>query len=130
MIRIVLAEDAVVFRLGLRQLLEADGRFAVVGEAGDGADAVAQSLALQPDLVLMDLRLPALDGIAAARQICAGLPATRVVILTEADSAALRAQARAAGCAAYYLTSDDIATLPDRLAALDGGTHALLAAIK
>jgi two-component system, NarL family, response regulator LiaR len=116
MIRTVLAEDAAVFRMGMRQLLEADGRFAVVGEAEDGADAVEQAVALRPDLVVMDVRMPRLDGISAARLIRDQLAATRVVILTETDSAALRAKAKAAGCAAYYLKSEDIFALPDRLA--------------
>jgi two-component system, NarL family, response regulator LiaR len=116
MIRIVLAEDAAVFRMGLRQMLEADGRFDVVGEAGDGMEAVAQAMQLCPDVVVMDLRMPRMDGIAAARIIHDGLPAIRVVILTEADSVAVRARAMAAGCAGYCLKSDDLATLPDALA--------------
>ena len=116
MIRTLLAEDAPAFRVGLRQLLEADGRFAVVGEAEDGLEAISQAVLLQPDLVVMDVRMPRLDGVSAAHEVHRRAPDATVVILTELDSAALRAGARAAGCAAYILKSEDLRILPDRLA--------------
>ncbi len=101
--------------MGLRRLLEADGRFIIVGEAEDGLEAVALATRLMPDVVVMDLRMPGLDGISAAREIRDGVPGAAVVILTEWDSPAARAGARAAGCAGYVLKSDDILVLPDRL---------------
>ncbi len=115
MIRTLIAEDAEVFRTGLRQLLEADGRFVVAGEAEDGLEAVAMATRLTPDLVVMDIRMPGLDGISAARQIRDVVPGAAVVILTEWDSAATRAGARAAGCVDYLLKSEDVVALPDRL---------------
>ncbi len=115
MIRTLLVDDAAVFRTGLRRLLEADGRFIVVGEAEDGVEAVAMATRLTPDLVVMDIRMPGLDGISAAREIRDGVPGAAVVILTECDSPAARADARAAGCAGYVLKRDDISVLPDRL---------------
>ncbi len=118
MIRTLLAENAEVFRAGLRQLLEADGRFVIAGEAEDGLEAVAMATRLTPDLVVMDVRMPGLDGISAAREIHDGVPGAAVVILTELDSRAARAGARAAGCAGYVLKADDISALPDRLSSL------------
>ncbi len=115
MIRTLLAEDAEVFRTGLRQLLEADGRFMIAGEAEDGLQAVAMAARLAPDLVGMDIRMPGLDGISAAREIREGVPGAAVVILTEWDSPAARDSARAAGCAGYVLKCEDVVALPDRL---------------
>lgn len=81
-IRVLLAEDQTLMRDGLRTILELEEGFEVVGEAADGREAVARALALRPDVVLMDVQLPGLDGVAATARIAAALPATRVVILT------------------------------------------------
>jgi DNA-binding NarL/FixJ family response regulator len=81
-IRIVLADDHPVLRTGLRTLLEQEPDMTVVGEAGDGREAVALAQRLRPDVVIMDISMPALDGLEATRQIrAAGLP-TGVLILT------------------------------------------------
>lgn len=79
--RIVIADDHALFRDGLKSLLDARG-FEVVGEAADGEEAVALARRLQPDIVLMDLTMPRLDGLAATRLISAELPAVKVVVLT------------------------------------------------
>lgn len=81
-IRILLAEDQTLMRHGLRTILELEEGFEVVGEAADGEAAVAKALALRPDVVLMDVQMPGLDGVAATERIATALPATRVVILT------------------------------------------------
>ena len=79
---VLLADDHAIVRKGVRALLATERDIRVVGEASDGAEAVAQAEALRPDVTLMDLVMPGLDGIEATRQIAARLPATRVLVLT------------------------------------------------
>jgi DNA-binding NarL/FixJ family response regulator len=97
-IRVLLVDDQSLLRLGFRMVLEAQPDIEVVGEAGDGAQAVAMTRSLQPDVVLMDVRMPVLDGIEATRQIVASGSAARILVLTtfnldEYVYAALRAGA-------------------------------------
>ena len=82
MTRVLIADDQALVRVGLRKILEAEADVTVVGEAGDGEDAVAAAHRLRPDVVLMDIRMPVLDGIEATRRIVGDHPATRVLILT------------------------------------------------
>jgi DNA-binding NarL/FixJ family response regulator len=82
MTSVLIADDQALVRVGLRKILEAEPETTVVGEAGDGEDAVAQARRLRPDLVLMDIRMPVLDGIEATRRIVQAQPAIRVLILT------------------------------------------------
>jgi DNA-binding NarL/FixJ family response regulator len=84
-IRLVLVDDQELARTGLRLLLGAQEDLEVVGEAGDGAGAVRQARALRPDVVLMDIRMPGMDGIEATRRIVAAEDPPRVVILTTFD---------------------------------------------
>jgi DNA-binding NarL/FixJ family response regulator len=85
MIRVLLADDQSLVRTGFTMILDAQPGIEVVGEAGDGAAAVTMARALHPDVVLMDVRMPGTDGIAATAQITAERPATRVLILTTFD---------------------------------------------
>jgi DNA-binding NarL/FixJ family response regulator len=97
-IRVLLVDDQSLLRLGFRMVLEAQPDIEVIGEAGDGAQAVAMTRSLHPDVVLMDVRMPVLDGIQATRQIVAAGSAARILVLTtfnldEYVFAALRAGA-------------------------------------
>ncbi|WP_374010756.1 response regulator [Leifsonia sp. LS-T14] len=84
-IRILLVDDQQLVRLGFRMVLEAEPGLAVVGEAADGAEAVRLAAELRPDVVLMDVRMPVLDGIEATRRIVATDPAARIIVLTTFD---------------------------------------------
>ena len=81
-IRLLLADDHTLFRKGLASLLEKENCFEVIGEAENGAEAIRKAQADRPDLVLMDIHMPGVNGLEATRQITNALPATRVVILT------------------------------------------------
>jgi len=85
MIRVLLADDQALLRMGFRLILEAQPDIEVVGEAGDGAVALGMSKALHPNVVLMDVRMPGMDGIAATAAITAAVPGTRILILTTYD---------------------------------------------
>jgi DNA-binding NarL/FixJ family response regulator len=84
-IRVLLVDDQELIRIGFRMVLEAEDDIIVVGEAGDGRAAIAQSAVLAPDLVLMDIRMPELDGIAATEAIVRNHPQTKVLVLTTFD---------------------------------------------
>jgi DNA-binding NarL/FixJ family response regulator len=82
MTSVLIADDQALVRVGLRKILESEPELTVLGEASDGEDAVARARELRPEIVLMDIRMPVLDGIEATRRIAAAQPATRVLILT------------------------------------------------
>ena len=103
MIRVLVADDHPIVRSGIVALLAAADDIEVVGEAVDGRDAVEKALALQPDLVLMDLRMPRLDGDEATALILAQRPSIRVVVLTTYESDASILTAIEAGASGYLL---------------------------
>jgi DNA-binding NarL/FixJ family response regulator len=84
-IKVLLVDDQALMRLGFAMVLEAEDDMAVVGEAADGLAALKQVEALRPDVALMDVRMPQLDGIEATRRIVAAFPATKVILLTTFD---------------------------------------------
>jgi DNA-binding NarL/FixJ family response regulator len=102
-ITVLLVDDHPVVRAGVRGLLSGEPDIAVVGEAASGTEAVTAARALRPSVVLMDLRLPGLDGVGATAQVLAALPATRVVVLTTYETDADILRAVEAGAAGYLL---------------------------
>jgi DNA-binding NarL/FixJ family response regulator len=103
MIRVLLADDHAVVRDGLRYILEAQADISVVGEAGNGLDAVTQVRRLKPDVVVMDIAMPGLNGIEATRQIRMQLPKTQVVMLSVYSSSEHIYRALKAGARGYLL---------------------------
>jgi len=81
-IRVLIADDHAIVRKGIRALLSTETDIQVIGEASDGAEAIAQTKALNPDVILMDLVMPKVDGIEATRQITANQPRARILVLT------------------------------------------------
>src|SRR5947209_4669007 len=107
-VSVVIADDQRLFAEALEAILSTDGRIRVVGRATDGREAVELVRRHGPDVVLMDIAMPVLDGIAATELICAEAPATRVIVLTGSAAVGDVSRARAAG-AAGYVTKDQIA---------------------
>jgi len=102
-IKILLADDHRLVRQGLRALLEREPDMEVVGEASDGAEAVALAKELLPDVVVMDIAMPVMSGIEATRQICASLANTRVVVLSMHGHRAIVMEVLRAGATGYLL---------------------------
>ena len=102
-IRVVVCDDHAVVRAGLERLLRSIEDIDVVATAADGAEGVAAAVRLQPDVVLMDLSMPRLDGVAATGQIADAAPHTRVVVLTSFHHQSRIARAIEAGAAGYVL---------------------------
>jgi DNA-binding NarL/FixJ family response regulator len=103
MIRVLLVDDQSLVRAGFRMILEGEADIEVVGEADDGNEAVRQAAELGPDVVLMDIRMPNLDGIEATRQICARDSGTRVLVLTTFDLDEYVFESLRAGASAFLL---------------------------
>jgi DNA-binding NarL/FixJ family response regulator len=110
---VLLVDDHPVVREGLRGMIDAEPDLTVVGEAGSGAEAIALAESLCPDVILMDLRMPDVDGVTATERILAALPRTRIVVVTtyESDTDILRAVE--AGAAGYLLKDASRSELAD-----------------
>ena len=113
MTSVLIADDQALVRVGLRKILESDPETTVVGEAGDGEDAVREARRLRPDVVLMDIRMPVLDGIEATRRIVSAQPGTRVLILTTFGLDGYVYEALQAGASGFMLKD----ALPEELTA-------------
>lgn len=103
-VRVLIVDDQEPFRSAARLVIEMTDGFEVVGEAADGEEAIRQVDAVSPDLVLMDIKMPDIDGIEATRRIMTARPATRVVVLSTYDEYA--GQALDAGAVAFLSKSD------------------------
>jgi DNA-binding NarL/FixJ family response regulator len=114
-IRVLLADDQGLVRAGFRALLSAQADIAVVGEAADGAEAVSLATDERPDIVLMDIRMPRMDGLEATRAITASLPDARVIVLTTFELDEYVFGALRAGASGFLLKDIDP---PDLLAAV------------
>lgn len=114
-LRIVLADDHPVVREGLAAMLAAHADFDVVGEAGDGAVAARLVRDLQPDVLLTDLRMPVLDGVALTAEVARTAPSVRVLVLTTYDSDADIVRAVEAGATGYVLKDTPSAQLFDAI---------------
>lgn len=111
--RILIVDDQRLMREGLRTLLELESDFTVAGEAGDGAAALEAYEASTPDIVLMDIRMPGMDGVEATRRLRARHPGARVIILTTFDDEAYVFDGLRAGAQGYLLkdlSGDELAT--------------------
>jgi DNA-binding NarL/FixJ family response regulator len=105
-IKIMIVDDHNVVREGLRRILELDGTMEVVGEAKSGAEAISRAVTLMPDVVIMDLKMPGMDGIAATRELKQRLPRTQVLVLTLYAEDYVE-EALEAGASGYLLKDSD-----------------------
>lgn len=120
-VRVLLADDHAILRSGLAMLLAAEPGFTVAGTAGDGEEAVARALALRPDVVLMDLSMPGLDGLAATARLKAAWPEARVLILTMHEDPGYMHRALEAGAMGYVFKRSADDTLLSALKAVAAG---------
>lgn len=109
-IRVLVVDDHQVVREGLRRILELDKEIKVVGEARNGGEAVTKAVSLSPDVIIMDLKMPGMDGIAASRKIKQEKPETNILILTLYGEDFLR-QAIEAGVSGYLLKDSECETI-------------------
>jgi len=124
-IRVLVVDDHPVVRSGLAGMLDAEDDLSVVGEAGDGEEALVRVAALAPDVVLMDLRMPRLDGVGATSRIVAEHPASRVLVLTTYDTDGDIVRAVAAGATGYLLKDTPRRQLVDAVRAAARGETVL-----
>ena len=109
--KILLVDDHAIVRSGIRSLLNAAPEFVICGEAANGGEAIKQVIALGPDVVLMDISMPIMNGIEATRQIRRLSPATKVVIVSMHDSAQIGKQVKEAGAQGYFTKSGNFQEL-------------------
>jgi len=120
-IKILIADDHLIIRQGLRLILETESDFKLVGEASDGAEAVSLCKKLKPDVVLMDLRMPNMDGLTAIEKLRDEGPEIAIVILTTFNEDELMLRGLQAGARGYLLKDTDRSTLFDTIRAAARG---------
>jgi DNA-binding NarL/FixJ family response regulator len=128
-IRVLVADDHALFRQALRGILSTEPDLELIGEAGDGEEAVRMAAELVPDVVLMDVRMPKLAGIDAARQISTQLPSTKIVMLTVSDEDGDLFEAIKAGASGYLLKEVDPAEIADAIRQIHAGQSLLSPAV-
>jgi NarL family two-component system response regulator LiaR len=124
-IKILLAEDHVVVREGTRELIQHEEDMEVVGEAGDGEEAVEIALRTKPDVIIMDITMPSMNGIEATKLIKAKLPVTAILILTAYDNDQYVSALLEAGAAGYLLKNIKGRELIDAIRAVHAGESVL-----
>ena len=120
-ISVVLADDQALMRMGFRMVLEAEDDINVVGEASDGTSALAQAKALHPDVILMDVRMPGMNGIEATERIARECPGTRVLILTTFDLDEYAFAGLRAGASGFLLKDTRPAELAEAIRTVASG---------
>lgn len=120
-ITVLLAEDHCIVRQGLRALLNTEADIRVVGEAENGHQAVAFASKLCPDVVVMDISMPLLDGMEATRRIHSHTPSTKVLVLSVHDTPAYVEEARSLGASGYLSKVQSADLLPTAIRAVHGG---------
>ena len=110
-IRVLIVDDHLIVREGLRLILETEAGFDLIGEACDGAEAIRTAAALQPDVILMDLRMPGMDGLTAIEHILQEQPQIAIVILTTFNEDELMRKGLSLGARGYLLKDTDRNTL-------------------
>lgn len=125
LVRILIVDDHDVVRMGLKALIQQHPHLRVVAEAGTGEEAIEQALVCQPDVVIMDIRMPGMSGVDACRQITQKLPSTRVVILTTYAEDDLLLSAIRAGAAGYVLKRIGSSNLIETIERVARGESAL-----
>jgi DNA-binding NarL/FixJ family response regulator len=121
MIRILLADDHALFRQGLRSLLEAESEFRVIGEAKDGREALRHALEARPDIILMDIQMPGLDGVQATQEILREWPQAKVIMLTMYRQDAYVFEAVKTGARGYLLKDADAKELLEAIRRVQAG---------
>ena len=129
-IRLLLVDDNGLFREGIAEILQKDGRFHVVGQASRGDEAVAAAASLQPDLILIDLHMPGMTGIEAIRQMRRRDPKVPIGVLTMFETQNHVRESLDAGASGYVAKGATPADLCEAAAALAGGTRDLVAALE
>ena len=127
--RVLLVDDQTLFRIGLAGLLADDPRIEIVGQAANGIEAVALAAELRPDVVLMDLQMPKMDGIEATRQIVAASPGARVLVLTAFEQDNYVMKALQAGASGYILKDSTPAAIVSSVMAVVSGERVMASAV-
>lgn len=127
--RVMVVDDQTLFRTGLTSLLSEDSRVEVVGQAVDGADAVKLAIKLKPDVVLMDIKMPNLDGIEATRQIVEQVPGTKVLVLTTFETDSHVIQALKAGASGYVLKDSSVSAIISSVIAVMSGERVMASVV-
>ena len=120
-VRVLIVDDHALFRRGLQMVLEGETDIDVVGEAGDGQEAIERAESTTPDVVLMDVRMPKRSGIEATRTIKDTLPSTKILMLTISDEEADLYEAIKAGASGYLLKEISIEEVADAVRAVHAG---------
>jgi len=128
-VRVLIADDDNLMRAGLRAVLSSDGRIEVIGEAADGREAIEQARLLAPDVVLMDVRMPGLDGIAATREIATSVPHSRLLVLTTFEDDDYVFGALSAGASGFLLKRTEPEQLIDAIHTIAAGESLLSPAV-